>query len=60
MSCIIPAAKSYVILYFYACFELQGASSSKTLSSSGSSGSKIQTLSPAHKNSFGMVNSQAG
>ncbi|KAM4685469.1 zinc finger C2HC domain-containing protein 1A isoform 3-T3 [Amazona ochrocephala] len=37
-----------------------GASSSKALSSSGSSGSKIQTLSPAHKNSFGMVNSQAG
>ncbi|KAM9574288.1 zinc finger C2HC domain-containing protein 1A isoform 2-T2 [Guaruba guarouba] len=37
-----------------------GASSGKALSSSGSSGSKIQTLSPAHKNSFGMVNSQAG
>uniref|UniRef100_A0A8C4KKX1 Zinc finger C2HC domain-containing protein 1A n=1 Tax=Dromaius novaehollandiae TaxID=8790 RepID=A0A8C4KKX1_DRONO len=37
-----------------------GASSSKALSSSGSSGSKIQTLSPAHKNSLGMVNPQAG
>ncbi|XP_050166477.1 zinc finger C2HC domain-containing protein 1A isoform X3 [Myiozetetes cayanensis] len=37
-----------------------GASSSKALPSSGSSGSKIQTLSPAHKNSLGMVNSQAG
>ncbi|XP_075561185.1 zinc finger C2HC domain-containing protein 1A [Pelecanus crispus] len=37
-----------------------GASSSKALSSSGSSGSKIQTLSPAHKNSLGMANPQAG
>ncbi|XP_048142299.1 zinc finger C2HC domain-containing protein 1A [Corvus hawaiiensis] len=37
-----------------------GASSSKASSSSGSSGSKIQTLSPAHKNSLGMVNPQAG
>ncbi|XP_052643436.1 zinc finger C2HC domain-containing protein 1A [Harpia harpyja] len=37
-----------------------GASSSKALSSSGSGGSKIQTLSPAHKNSLGMVNPQAG
>ncbi|KFO71181.1 Zinc finger C2HC domain-containing protein 1A, partial [Cuculus canorus] len=37
-----------------------GASSSKALSSSGSSGSKIQTLSPAHKSSLGMVNPQAG
>ncbi|NWI04130.1 ZC21A protein, partial [Tichodroma muraria] len=37
-----------------------GASSSKALSSSGSSGSKIQTLSPAHKNSLGMVNPQGG
>ncbi|KAM4906250.1 LOW QUALITY PROTEIN: zinc finger C2HC domain-containing protein 1A [Sylvia borin] len=35
-------------------------SSSKAPSSSGSSGSKIQTLSPAHKNSLGMVNPQAG
>ncbi|XP_062370665.1 zinc finger C2HC domain-containing protein 1A [Cinclus cinclus] len=37
-----------------------GASSGKALSSSGSSGSKIQTLSPAHRNSLGMVNPQAG
>ncbi|XP_068014682.1 zinc finger C2HC domain-containing protein 1A isoform X2 [Melanerpes formicivorus] len=37
-----------------------GASSNKALSSSGSSGSKIQSLSPAHKNSVGMVNPQAG
>ncbi|KFO87264.1 Zinc finger C2HC domain-containing protein 1A, partial [Buceros rhinoceros silvestris] len=37
-----------------------GAPSSKGLSSSGSSGSKIQTLSPSHKNSLGMVNPQAG
>ncbi|KGL73223.1 Zinc finger C2HC domain-containing protein 1A, partial [Tinamus guttatus] len=37
-----------------------GVSSSKALSSSGSGGSKIQTLSPAHKNSLGMVNPQAG
>ncbi|XP_040520981.1 zinc finger C2HC domain-containing protein 1A isoform X7 [Gallus gallus] len=36
------------------------SSSSKALSSSGSSGSKIQSLSPAHKNSLGMVNPQAG
>uniref|UniRef100_A0A8C0HEX4 Zinc finger C2HC domain-containing protein 1A n=1 Tax=Buteo japonicus TaxID=224669 RepID=A0A8C0HEX4_9AVES len=35
-----------------------GASSGKALSSSGSGGSKIQTLSPAHKNSMGMVNPQ--
>ncbi|XP_075272083.1 zinc finger C2HC domain-containing protein 1A isoform X3 [Opisthocomus hoazin] len=39
---------------------LVGASSSKALSSSGSSGGKIQTLSPAHKNSLGMVNQQTG
>ncbi|XP_058689382.1 zinc finger C2HC domain-containing protein 1A [Poecile atricapillus] len=37
-----------------------GASSGKALSSSGSSGSKIQTLSPAHKNSLGTVNPQTG
>ncbi|KAJ7413821.1 Zinc finger C2HC domain-containing protein 1A [Willisornis vidua] len=37
-----------------------GVSSSKALSSCGSSGSKIQASSPAHKNSLGMVNSQAG
>ncbi|XP_042695707.1 zinc finger C2HC domain-containing protein 1A isoform X1 [Centrocercus urophasianus] len=37
-----------------------GSSSSKALSSAGSSGSKIQSLSPAHKNSLGMVNPQAG
>ncbi|XP_057881881.1 zinc finger C2HC domain-containing protein 1A [Melospiza georgiana] len=37
-----------------------GVSSSKALSSSGSSGSKIQTLSPGHKNSPGAVNPQAG
>ncbi|XP_033917517.1 zinc finger C2HC domain-containing protein 1A isoform X2 [Melopsittacus undulatus] len=41
----------------------QPSSVSKTVvapSSCGSSGSKVQTLSPVHKNSFGMVNSQAG
>ncbi|XP_010004784.1 PREDICTED: zinc finger C2HC domain-containing protein 1A [Chaetura pelagica] len=37
-----------------------GVSSSKAPSLPGCSGSKIQTLSPAHKNSLGMVNSQAG
>ncbi|XP_065609689.1 zinc finger C2HC domain-containing protein 1A isoform X3 [Cyrtonyx montezumae] len=37
-----------------------GSSSSKALSSSGSSVSKIQSLSPAHKNTLGMVNPQAG
>ncbi|OPJ83587.1 hypothetical protein AV530_006456 [Patagioenas fasciata monilis] len=37
-----------------------GASSNKALSSSGSSGSKIQTLSPAHKNSLGTASPQAG
>ncbi|XP_010115661.1 PREDICTED: zinc finger C2HC domain-containing protein 1A, partial [Chlamydotis macqueenii] len=37
-----------------------GTSSNKALSLSGSSGSKIRTLSPAHKNSSGMVNPQAG
>ncbi|OXB74211.1 UNVERIFIED_CONTAM: hypothetical protein H355_011639 [Colinus virginianus] len=37
-----------------------GSSSTKALSSSGSSVSKIQSLSPAHKTTLGMVNPQAG
>ncbi|XP_040442437.1 zinc finger C2HC domain-containing protein 1A isoform X2 [Falco naumanni] len=37
-----------------------GASSSKALSSPGSSGSRIQTLSPAHKNSLGTMSPQTG
>ncbi|CAM4503166.1 unnamed protein product [Caretta caretta] len=37
-----------------------GTPTSKVLSTGGPSGSKIQTLSPAHKNSVGMTSPQAG